>query len=84
MSEVVAGAIPAQSAQQAAIETNPDWLYSVAVTTTNVYGVISVSVTVQRNESSARPARATLVRWMRDPALATADDTTAGATGSSL
>lgn len=49
---------------------NPNWVYSVAVGTLEVPGLIAVQVTVRKNEpANKRPASYSLTRWMKDPSV---------------
>jgi hypothetical protein len=54
-----------------------DWTYSVAVQTTSLVGVLSVTVTVSKKmPENERPLATSLVRWVRDPDLVFTDEST--------
>jgi len=86
MSEIAAGVIPLQSTSLAAIEENPDWLYSVELLPIEQEGIVSVYITVQQSEDMNRPVSFSLASWMVDPGLQVADEESGdplGATSSS-
>jgi hypothetical protein len=71
LSEVVAGAIAAETTQGIPYELEPEWLYSLDVQPTDVTGLVAVRVTVVQDVAATRPVSCTLVRWMPDPTLTT-------------
>jgi general secretion pathway protein I len=91
LAEVTSGAIEPTPVGDQASETDPDWCYSIQVNSTDVTGLLSVSVTVNRVNYSNPLEGVTLVRWMPDPqyaaemeaAAAAASETTTSSTTTS-
>jgi prepilin-type N-terminal cleavage/methylation domain-containing protein len=70
MSEVAAGVIPLESAEETPLELDPEWTYSVTVGPIDEGGLLGVTMMVQKVvEDSERPVYFTLTRWMIDPLL---------------
>ena len=85
MSEVSAGIIPPDAASDSPVEGAADWLYSIeSQPLEEQAGMLRVSVTVKQDSSIyVKPATFTLVRWMIDPAVAAAAESTEAESGSS-
>jgi prepilin-type N-terminal cleavage/methylation domain-containing protein len=70
MSELAAGVIPLESAEETPLELDPEWTYSVTVGPVDEGGLLGVTVMVQKVlEEGERPVYFTLSRWMIDPLL---------------
>jgi prepilin-type N-terminal cleavage/methylation domain-containing protein len=70
MSELSAGVIPLESADENPFELDPEWTYSVTVGPLDEGGLMGVMVMVQKEvEETERPVYFTLTRWMIDPLL---------------
>ena len=76
LAEIQSGMISAQAVEETAFDTSsdsadpadPGWLYSISTQSTDEDGLISVRVTVTRDEpASQHPVKYSLVRWMKDP-----------------
>jgi general secretion pathway protein I len=91
LAEVTSGAIEPTPVADQASQIDPDWCYSIQVNSTDVTGLLSVSVTVNRVNYSNPLEGVTLVRWMPDPqyaaemeaAAAAASETTTSSTTTS-
>ena len=70
VAELTSGAIEPTPVADQASEIDPDWCYSIQVNSTDVTGLISVAVTVNRVDYTNPLEGATLVRWMPDPQYA--------------
>jgi general secretion pathway protein I len=80
VAEVTSGAIEPTPVADQASEIDPDWCYSIQVNSTDVTGLLSVSVTVNRVNYSNPLEGVTLVRWMPDPQYAAEIEAAAAAT----
>jgi Tfp pilus assembly protein PilV len=74
LNEILAGATPATSVQDRAVDDAPGWAYSVEVQSVDQSGLASLRVTVKEDVSDleesmeGRPVKEfSLVRWIRDP-----------------
>jgi hypothetical protein len=75
MSELSAGIIPLESAEETPFELDPEWNYSVAVAPLDDGGLLEVTILVQKEiEDGEQPAYFTLTRWMIDPLLEQVED----------
>jgi Tfp pilus assembly protein PilV len=83
LEEIAAGAASRESVSSSPCETNPDWQYSVTVTSLGLAGLSEVRVTVEQNIAEhAQPLSFTLVRWMLDETQSTSGSSTqSGTTG---
>jgi prepilin-type N-terminal cleavage/methylation domain-containing protein len=74
-SELAAGILPLEPAEETPYELDPEWTYSVSVAPLNEGGLLGVTVMVQKViEQSERPVYFTLTRWMIDPLLEQVQD----------
>ncbi len=83
MNEIAAGVLPPTAASQAPCPEDATWLYSIAADSTDVSGLLAVTVTVEQDpQFYSRPHSVQLVRWVADPAVleAAAEEETANAT----
>lgn len=70
MSELIARVLPLESVQRTPFETNPDWLYSVIIRSTEEEYLFFVQVIVEENiDTQQRPLSFTIQRWVLDPDL---------------
>ncbi len=70
MSQVVAGAVPTGSMSNVPIEGDPNYVYSMLTEEVDQAGLLSISVTVTRSQTTQRkPVEFTLKRWMVDPQM---------------
>lgn len=73
MAELIAGSLPLESTSETPLEdvvdgVEPDWLYAVDVSATDLDGLLRVEVLVRQDAAQiARPAEARLVQWLIDP-----------------
>ncbi len=68
MAEVSSGVLPLQNNSGSSILEDPGWVYSVEVQSSNIEGLLSVTVTVQRAGSSASNLTPfSLMRLIPDP-----------------
>ena len=68
LEEIAAGAATRDTVSSTPCETNPDWQYSVTVTSLGQAGLSEVRVTVEQSGTDhPQPLSFTLVRWMLDP-----------------
>lgn len=66
MNEILAGLAPLESFDEAEVEDEPGWLYSVATEATSQPGLVAVRVTVYQDWfEAARPKQYVLVHWVR-------------------
>ena len=78
--EIAAGVTPAESVATAPFETDPDWTYTVDVSSLDQQ-LTQVRVTVQAVESNRlQPIVFTLTRWILNPASATSETSTQSTT----
>jgi len=88
LAEIAAGVTPAEPQESVPFETTeddgePQWLYSIEVTTLDEEGLIQVRVTVTKDvPASKRPVEFPLVRWMVDPSIETTEAATSAESGS--
>jgi prepilin-type N-terminal cleavage/methylation domain-containing protein len=83
MNEIAAGVVPPTAVSQPACPDDATWLYSVTADTTDVSGLLAVTVTVQQDaQFYSRPHSVTLVRWVADPAALETETTEEGTTTS--
>ncbi len=74
MAELAAGVLPLEGVSDIPIEQDSEWLYSVTVEPAAVDGLLVVTVTVYQAEPDpVRPIEFTLVRWLADPEVFSAD-----------
>jgi hypothetical protein len=74
LDEIVAGASPLKMVSEEELEDSPGWLYSVESQPMPKLGLVAVRVSVfQEQEESKRPVRFSLVRWLPDRVLKSAD-----------
>ena len=71
LNEILAGVVPAHSADNQQVEEAPGWFYSVEVEPLGRYGLVSLRVAVSRDMDSLESSAAeqageafTLTRWM--------------------
>jgi general secretion pathway protein I len=82
LEEIAAGIAPLEGASAVPFELDPDWTYTVEVTSLDQQGLIQVSVTVQPAESERLyPITFALSRWMLDPSLAASGELPTDSTG---
>ena len=68
MAEISAGVLPLQNNGGSTIPEDPQWIYSVEVQSSNIDGLLSVTVTVQRADAGSTILMpVTLMRLMPDP-----------------
>jgi prepilin-type N-terminal cleavage/methylation domain-containing protein len=83
MNEIAAGVLPPTAVSQTSCTEDATWLYSVAADTTEIEGLLAVTVTVEQDpQFYSRPHTVTLVRWVVDPASLETETTEEG-TGTS-
>lgn len=74
LNEIVAKATSAKPVQEEELENDPGWFYSIEIEPARHRRLVSVKVTVsQEADDSRKPASFTLVRWMPDSILESAD-----------
>lgn len=84
MAELVAGVLPLEGVTDVPIEQDSGWLYSVTVEPAAVDGLLIVTVTVYQAEPDpVRPIEFTLVRWLADPEVFSAEPAAALSLGRS-
>jgi general secretion pathway protein I len=86
MDELIAGVIPLGAVNQspAAVESDPPWVFSIAVEQTGYTELIGVRVLVeQQAEPRLQPARFELVRWLPNPDYVPPATPSQSSTGSS-
>ncbi len=84
MNEIAAGVAPPTAVSQTTCPEDATWLYSVAADSTDVEGLLAVTVTVEQDpQFASRPHSVTLVRWVVDPAALATETTEEGTTTSS-
>ncbi len=66
MAEVVCGAVPLESVGGGTLEEDPSWAYSIDIASTDVLGLLRVTVTVTRIDSSV-PVEVMAMRLVPDP-----------------
>jgi type II secretion system protein I len=70
MAELTARVVPLESVQRAEFETNPDWVYSIFVRSTEEENLFHVRVIVEEDvDARQRPLSYSLDRWVLDPDL---------------
>lgn len=75
MTEVVVGATPADPVSRVEVPTDPEWLYSIKLETTDDEDLVALKVTVVQNlDARKRPAEFSLVRWIPDPGVEIPED----------
>ena len=75
MAEITSGVAEASAAEQVPFDTDPEWLYSVAIESTDREGLLFVRVTVgQDPDAWNRPVTVSLVRLIPDPAVEPAEE----------
>lgn len=68
MSELSAGLLPLQSSSSASVESAPLWKYTIAVSTSELPGLLLVEVAVQQDPTQFNmPITYSLYRYMLDP-----------------
>ncbi|MGI9519707.1 MAG: prepilin-type N-terminal cleavage/methylation domain-containing protein [Pirellulaceae bacterium] len=67
MAEISAGVLPLQNNGGSTVLEDPNWMYTVEVQSSNIDGLLSVTVTVQRAGGSGNLMPVTLMRLMPDP-----------------
>ncbi len=68
MAEVAAGVLPLEAVSQRTLDENPDWVYSVAIETSDQPGLLVVTVTARPDKQTTRmPVIITATRFMPDP-----------------
>jgi len=86
MDELIAGVIPLAAVNQspAAVDSEPPWVYSVALEQTGYQELIGVRVLVeQQADARLQPARFELVRWLPNPDYVPPSTASQSSTGSS-
>lgn len=85
LAELTSGATILAPVESAAVEDDPDWLYSIEVDNSVEIGLVAVRLTVRQNlPDNQDPAEYSIVRWMPDPSLvATGASGSTGASGTS-
>lgn len=72
LAELTSGATALAPIENATVEDDPDWLYSVEMNSTAEIGLVAVRVTVRQDlPENQDPAEYWIVRWMPDPSLVT-------------
>jgi Tfp pilus assembly protein PilV len=75
MSELAAGVILPEPADQVPFELDPGWLYSVSIGVIDQQGLLMAQVIVEKEvEAGEQPISFTLTRWMIDPVLESMED----------
>ena len=78
LAEITSGIVTPSAVNASPLETDPAWLFTIAIEPTADLGLIAVRVTVSENlPAESNPAEFSLVRWMPESA-ATGDETSAG------
>ena len=68
MAEIASGVLPLQNNSGSSVPENPNWVYSVEVQSSNLEGLLSVTVTVQQSPSVTSFATPfSVTRLMPDP-----------------
>ena len=68
LSEITAGITPAEPVEEISFQRQPDWMFTISTSPTEVDGLIAVSVNVVERQATGRqPIEFTLVQWMLDP-----------------
>ena len=68
MAELAAGVIPAKSTGNQTIDGSPGWNYSIDIQPSLQPGLLTATVTVQRNaEIASNPTSMSIVRFLPDP-----------------
>ncbi|MCA9187039.1 MAG: prepilin-type N-terminal cleavage/methylation domain-containing protein [Pirellulaceae bacterium] len=71
LGQLASGVIPLQGANNAAVEWDNNWVYSVQVQNASQQNVVSVTVSVQpARETASNRATVTQVQWMPNPSYA--------------
>ncbi|HEX2477084.1 MAG TPA: prepilin-type N-terminal cleavage/methylation domain-containing protein [Lacipirellulaceae bacterium] len=86
MDELIAGVIPLAAINQsrAAVDSDPPWVYSIALEQTGYAELIGVRVLVeQQADPRLQPARFELVRWLPNPDYVPPSTSNQSSTGSS-
>jgi prepilin-type N-terminal cleavage/methylation domain-containing protein len=86
MDELIAGVIPlaAVNQQVSAVESDPPWVFSIALEQTGYAELIGVRVLVeQQADPRLQPARFELVRWLPNPDYVPPTTASQSSTGSS-
>jgi uncharacterized membrane protein YgcG len=86
MDELIAGFLPlsAVNQQPVAVESEPPWVFSIALEQTAYVEVIAVRVLVeQQADARLQPARFELVRWLPNPDYVPPTAASQSSTGSS-
>jgi general secretion pathway protein I len=86
MDELIAGVIPLGAVNQspAAVESDPPWVFSIAMEQTGYTELIGVRVLVeQQTDPRLQPARFELVRWLPNPDYVPPTTPSQSSTGSS-
>lgn len=82
MAELAAGVLPLEGVTDVPIEQDSEWLYSVTVEPAAIDGLLVVTVTVYQAEPDpVRPIEFTLVRWLPDPEVFSAQETETSSLG---
>jgi len=72
LDEIATGSRPAEPVEDAPLEDEPGWLYSVELTPTDEPGLVAVEVTVSQDlPKEKKPVHFMLVRWIPQPEFAT-------------
>jgi hypothetical protein len=83
MNEIAAGVAPPTAVSQTSCPEDATWLYTVAADTTDVEGLLAVTVTVEQDpQFYSRPRSVALVRWVVDPATLETEPAEEGTTTS--
>jgi hypothetical protein len=83
MTQIATGALSASSASGVAFDDDPRWVYSVDVQSASQPGLVTVSVTAVRDAPpEQKPVQFQLVRWMIDPGIEQAAESSTAATSS--
>ncbi len=83
MTQIATGALSASSTSDVAFDDDPRWLYSIDVQSASQPGLIAVTVTAVRDAPpEQQPVKFQLVRWMIDPGIEQAAESSASATSS--
>ncbi len=68
LAEITAGITPAEPVEEISFQRQPDWMFTISTSPTEVDFLIAVSVNVVEQQASGRrPIEFTLVQWMLDP-----------------
>ena len=67
LAEITAGITPAEPVEEISFQRQPNWMFTISTSPTEVDGLIAVSVNVEQQATGRQPIEFTLVQWMLDP-----------------